>query len=196
MKHLFKFLSLCSHKRQWETISWKSYFNLVCKRKGRLYCEQERDSVGNHNHLNTTETGTVQVMRTMKQSQSNTQNDSIANNDNFTTAFRDVTITDAMRHHHVSEQPRVNAQLQSEMEEDAKEEEKWKMQRQLDPGVSCSIQPVGFCCHARGCTINKQKNGCLQLVHNLCCQRFGLNGDDNELEMYCSFQCKAVNMSS
>ena len=52
------------------------------------------------------------------------------------------------------------------MEEDANEEEKWEMQRQLDPGVSCSVQPVGFRSHVGGCTINNQKshhchgNGC------------------------------------
>ena len=121
--------------------------------------------------------GTVQVMRTLEQSQSNTQSDGVGNIDNFGTAFRDVTMTDVMRQRHVSEQPRINAQIQREMEEDAKEEEKWEMQRQLDPGVSHSVQPVGFRCHVPGCTINNHKpnhrchqNGCSRMVHNLCCQ--------------------------
>ena len=59
-----------------------------------------------------------------------------------------------------------------------------------------SNQPIDLRCNVRGCNIRNQKphtchgNGCSHLVHNFCCQRFGLNGYDNELEMYCSFQCK------
>ena len=173
VKHWFKFPSLCSHKCQWETISWKSYFNLVCKRKGVLYGEQGRDNVGNQNHQNSTETATLQVMRTTKQRQPDTHRVGTANNDNFDTAFRDVTMTDVMRQRHVSHQQKINAQIQSEMEQDANEEEKWEIQRLLDPGVSCSVQPVGFRYHVAGYTINNQKphrchgNGCSRLVHNL-----------------------------
>ena len=57
-------------------------------------------------------------------------------------------------------------------------------------------------CHVIGCNIKNQKphrchgNGCTRLVHNLCCQRLGLNGDCNELEMFCSHQCKLAKMRS
>ena len=39
--HLFKFPSL--KKRRYDTITWKTYYNLLMKRKGKLFGEKEGD---------------------------------------------------------------------------------------------------------------------------------------------------------
>ena len=95
--------------------------------------EQGRDNVGNQNYQNSTKTDTLQVMRATEQRQPDTHRVGTANNDNFGTAFRDVTMTDVMRQRHVSHQQKINAQIQSEMKEDANEEEKWEMQKTIRP---------------------------------------------------------------
>ena len=139
--------------------------------------------------------------RNQNRRQTLSQHDSGIINDAFSTAFSNVTMTETQRQREVVAQAKVNAEIRNNIKNNEREEGKWEMQRQLDPGVSHSVQPVGFRCYVPGCTINNHKpnhrchqNGCSHMVHNLCCQRFGLNGD-NELEMYCSFQCKDANMS-
>ena len=40
VKHLFQFPTLITTKRRYECVSWKCYYNLLCKRKWVLYGEQ------------------------------------------------------------------------------------------------------------------------------------------------------------
>ena len=40
VNHLFKFPAGETKKRRYETLSWKSYYNLLVKRKWRLYGEK------------------------------------------------------------------------------------------------------------------------------------------------------------
>ena len=43
VKHLFRFPAGEGKRRRYETLSWKSYYNLLCERKWRLYGEQETE---------------------------------------------------------------------------------------------------------------------------------------------------------
>ena len=41
VKHLFQFSATLTKKRRYETMSWKSYYNMLCECKWRLYGETE-----------------------------------------------------------------------------------------------------------------------------------------------------------
>ena len=47
VKHLFEFPSLVNGKqRRFEQLGWKTFYNILAKRKGRLYGEQEVTAIG------------------------------------------------------------------------------------------------------------------------------------------------------
>ena len=235
VKHMFQFPLLEKHDRRWDTISWKSYYNQLCKRKYVLYGEQgvdvtdRADKVIEQSHASNesnqmnlqgrervaprprrkrknkhSHCGTKRIKSNLcasnqcnQKNQQGNKRDSqrleINSNDRFSNVFSNITMTDAMRQQQRVQQESINVEIQNE----AREEQKWESQRQLDVGVSCSTQANSFKCAVPGCIMNIMKpnhkchaEGCSKLIHNLCAQRWNLTSNDNELDMYCSLQCK------
>ena len=66
--------------------------------------------------------------------------------------------------------------------------------RALDERKDGTVCPIPGCMmnHPRGLkpTHHCHGNGCSSRVHNLCAQRLNLCSRTNELNMYCSAQCK------
>ena len=116
----------------------------------------------------------------------------------FENAFPLPTLPDNVRNADEQRQSAITAEVRKEVEENAREEERWESERELPERVSHSRQPVSLRCDIAGCTIINQVphtchgNNCNRKVHNLCCQKWNLNGSWNELEMFCSTQCKTA----
>ena len=163
-RHLFLILSEENKTCRYETLSWKSYYNLLSKRKWRLYEEKSNEVPMEH----------VEIVQQRKQRKNNTQ------------TTRKTTRTRRI--------PKVIQVTQKSTEESdflqefaavpppTDEQEQWY--RNLVKcilGAECWTPraPTTFKCTAHGCR-NK--------IHHLCALNKGWVGD-NEMHCFCSAHC-------
>ena len=179
VKHLFQFPATNNKKRRYETMSWKSYYNLLCERKWRLYgetegkeqeqarertVEQAKESRGNQSRLVPDKVG--KQLRTTKctsrsgstsntKKKRKTRRDEV--NNDFASAFASVPIVG-------KERPREG------------------MENTCSLGKECKHM------HIKG-TMKCHGDGCGRRIHHLCAITLNLLDKENELNVYCSAKC-------
>lgn len=175
VKHLFMFPAKAQKKRQYETMSWKSYYNLLCKRKWRLYGEQEEEQQAQEPTTVTTvreivlmgggnqQTGRKRRKRAIPRTRKKKRIEVIKVNNEFATAFASV--------------PAAESEAEAAVVEPVAE-----MMTGCSLGAQCKNKHLtGFMtCHW---------NGCSCCIHHLCAISHNFTDKENELHVYCSRQC-------
>ena len=175
VKHLFRFPAGEGKRRRYKTLSWKSYYNLLCKRKWRLYGEQEGNRQATVATVEDTERlvqqriqteprrPTQQRRPTRKRRRTLTPREKRKEqiNNDFAAAFDGVPIA-------AQERPPTNLRYPCCL------------------GTECKNT------HIQG-TMKCHGDRCGNRIHHLCAITLNLFGKNNELNVFCSSKCMPAN---
>jgi hypothetical protein len=166
VKHLFRIPAGEGKKRRYETLSWKTYYNMLSKRKWRLYGEKEtarQETVTRVEHLMSETDKQVEQRRPKKRQRTlNTQDKRKKQmNNHFIAAFDGVPIVE-------QERPRKG------------------MENYCCLGAECKNT------HIKG-TMKCHGDRCGNRIHHLCAITLNLLDKDNELNVFCSSKCMPTN---
>ena len=192
VKHLFRFPAGETKTRRYETMSWKSYYNLLCKRGWRLYGEKGGESKAD----NEQQKKRSQQQRTRRATSASREKEGDqrqkSTQQKQTPTQRKQTPTQRKQKQTPTQQKRVlqlpapNAEFlkafASIPEATDEQEEHIKKMEMCSVGCECKNTHLSgrMHCHAPGCD---------NRIHHLCAITRGWLDSNNELNVYCSSHC-------
>ena len=195
IKHLFWFPSTEKKARRYQSMSWKSFYNILAKRKWRLYGESLSEQEGQ----------TVQPQSTARPEQRTTTNQNEALSSSQSRKRKRGTSSDAADSQGNSRgknRPKQRRNIhnkggQTFFDSIAKGKSPEQQTADQERRARILASVIHECCLKDRCQNGAipgyqtcHGKGCHRQIHHLCALHYKLTSNDNELNVYCSEGCK------